>query len=68
MPLTAAEKTKKRAQKALAEGKEFAARGDANRAIVAEVRKELKEETAKGRKCTCNTSALSLNPLYLIQD
>ena len=50
MPLTAAEKTKKRAQKALAEGKEFAARGDANRAIVAEVRKELKKETAKGKK------------------
>ena len=47
---SAEEKVRARARKAFEEGKDFKARGDANRTIVEEVRKQIQKETAKGKK------------------
>ena len=47
---SAEEKVRARARKAFEEGKDFKARGDANRTIVEEVRKQIQEEAAKGKK------------------
>ena len=46
---SAEEKVRARARKAFEEGKDFKARGDANRTIVEEVRKQIQEEAALAR-------------------
>jgi hypothetical protein len=48
MPVAPEERARKRARQALLEGRDFQARGQANRAILEEVRAELQQEVAAG--------------------
>ena len=50
MPLSAEDKFRKRARRALEAGRPFSARGEANRAILEEVRKEVQTATSAGNE------------------
>ena len=56
MVLTAEQKARKRAQKALEQGKEFQARGEANKKILEEVRAEVAGEGRRQQKIVQQTA------------